>query len=278
MAKKQLTDEERDTKNARQRETRKRRNEAMSDEERAADFAKRKAYKDGYYEKNSGRIKDKMRSDCRHDPQKFIGRSSARYEKHRDEINQNSRNQRAINHIEPTEGELASRAAKSKRLRAIRNERYAKCPILAERRRVAKREKVLNLTEAERLAKRLYQREYLNRKLKEDPIFKLRHTMAQSIRRAVFAQKASKKACTAELTGCDWNFLRAYLEARFTPEMSWENHGPVWHIDHVLPVSSFDLTKIAEQRKCCHYTNLQPMLAFDNMSKGAKVETQQELF
>ena len=53
--------------------------------------------------------------------------------------------------------------------------------------------------------------------------------------------------------------------------MSWENHG-TWHIDHRVPCAKFDLTKKEEQEKCFHYTNLQPLWAKDNLSKGNKYD------
>ena len=54
--------------------------------------------------------------------------------------------------------------------------------------------------------------------------------------------------------------------------MTWENHGRYgWHIDHIMPCSSFDLTDPEQQKKCFHYTNLQPLWAHENMSKGAKI-------
>ena len=51
--------------------------------------------------------------------------------------------------------------------------------------------------------------------------------------------------------------------------MSWDNHGE-WHIDHIKPISLFDLTKIEEQQICFHYTNLQPLWAKENISKGGR--------
>ena len=52
--------------------------------------------------------------------------------------------------------------------------------------------------------------------------------------------------------------------------MSWDNQGE-WHIDHIIPCASFDLTNEEEQEKCFHYTNLQPLWAIDNMVKGCKI-------
>jgi hypothetical protein len=54
--------------------------------------------------------------------------------------------------------------------------------------------------------------------------------------------------------------------------MSWENYGLYgWHIDHILPCSSFDLLKPEEQRKCFHWSNMQPLWARDNLRKSAKI-------
>ena len=51
--------------------------------------------------------------------------------------------------------------------------------------------------------------------------------------------------------------------------MTWENHGE-WHIDHIKPCASFNLLNEDEQKKCFHYTNLQPLWASENLSKGCK--------
>ena len=72
---------------------------------------------------------------------------------------------------------------------------------------------------------------------------------------------------TFDLIGCTPQQLKDYLESKFLEGMSWENRDE-WHIDHIIPCASFDLTKVEEQQKCFHYTNLQPLWAVDNLKKG----------
>ena len=75
-----------------------------------------------------------------------------------------------------------------------------------------------------------------------------------------------------KMLGCSFEFLRNYIESKFLEGMTWENHGYYgWHIDHIIPCSSFDLSIKENQFKCFHYTNLQPLWAFENLSKGDKV-------
>jgi hypothetical protein len=81
-----------------------------------------------------------------------------------------------------------------------------------------------------------------------------------------------KSKSTMELIGCDIAFLIKYLESLFQKDMTWENYGFYgWHIDHIKPCSSFDLTDPAQQKECFNYKNLQPLWAQDNYSKGDKV-------
>ena len=70
--------------------------------------------------------------------------------------------------------------------------------------------------------------------------------------------------------GCSIEFLRAYLQGQFEPSMSWDNWGK-WHIDHIKPLASFDLSHREQFLQATHYTNLQPLWASDNLSKGARV-------
>ncbi len=70
--------------------------------------------------------------------------------------------------------------------------------------------------------------------------------------------------------GCTIAELKEYLESQFRDGMSWDNYGVVWEIDHVRPLSSFDLTQHDQAAQACHYTNLQPLLIAENRSKHDK--------
>jgi hypothetical protein len=72
--------------------------------------------------------------------------------------------------------------------------------------------------------------------------------------------------------GCTVPELKLHLEKQFTEGMTWDNWSfRGWHIDHIKPLASFDLNDREQFLKACHYTNLQPMWAHDNISKGCKI-------
>ena len=74
-----------------------------------------------------------------------------------------------------------------------------------------------------------------------------------------------------ELTGCSEEFLVKYLESKFKKGMSWKNHGyRGWHIDHIVPISKFNLLDEAQVLKANNYKNLQPLWAKENMFKSDK--------
>jgi hypothetical protein len=80
-----------------------------------------------------------------------------------------------------------------------------------------------------------------------------------------------RAAASFDLIGCTVAELRQHLEGQFTDGMSWDNYGKHgWHVDHIRPCASFDLTDPEQQRQCFHYSNLQPLWASDNISKGAR--------
>jgi hypothetical protein len=84
-------------------------------------------------------------------------------------------------------------------------------------------------------------------------------------------KQTNKSKNTMKLLGItNINFLKNYLKSKFKTGMSWKKRGLI-HIDHIIPCKAFDLTDPKQQAKCFHYTNLQPLWAHENLSKGAKV-------
>lgn len=104
-------------------------------------------------------------------------------------------------------------------------------------------------------------------KRKENINFRLRTVISNRIRMALC--RGSKNSTSYDLVGCSWEHLRLYLESMFSHGMTWDNYGQ-WHIDHIKPCCSFDLTDIEQQKLCFHYTNLQPLWAIDNLKKSGK--------
>jgi hypothetical protein len=80
-----------------------------------------------------------------------------------------------------------------------------------------------------------------------------------------------KSKSTLELLGCSIDDLKNHLQSKFYANMSWENYGSYWHIDHIRACASFNLQNEEEQKICFHYSNLQPLTAKDNIIKGARL-------
>jgi hypothetical protein len=100
--------------------------------------------------------------------------------------------------------------------------------------------------------------------------FRLKESLRARLRRAIHG--GWKSGSAVRDLGCTIDELKAHLESQFEPGMSWDNWAfDGWHIDHIVPLASFDLTDRAQFKKACHYTNLQPLWAEENMKKGASV-------
>lgn len=94
----------------------------------------------------------------------------------------------------------------------------------------------------------------------------IRSVMTRAFRRLA---KGQKIGCTMTLLGCSIEELRIHIQSQFKPGMAWNNYRfQGWHIDHIRPISSFDLFDPEEQKKAFHYTNLQPLWAEENFSKN----------
>ena len=115
-------------------------------------------------------------------------------------------------------------------------------------------------------------REYARYSYRNNVQFKMGTLLRSRFNNLIRKQNVNKTHSVLELTGCDLKFLIKHIEDQFKEGMSWDNWSyDGWHVDHIIPLSSFDLTDIEEQKKAFHYTNLQPLWAKENLSKGCKV-------
>jgi hypothetical protein len=141
--------------------------------------------------------------------------------------------------------------------------------ILAYRRQFYQENRERLLDEKKEYAKKSRERLADYNKKRYDNILnaRIRQNIAVRIRGVLKRQKAYKNQRTMEYVGCTVAFLYSYLESLFLPGMTWENKSE-WHIDHIRPCASFDLTDPEQQKQCFHYTNLQPLWAEDNLRKS----------
>jgi hypothetical protein len=118
-----------------------------------------------------------------------------------------------------------------------------------------------------RLAREWRQRnpDYQKKRFAKKPEAKLAAMLRRRILKALDGEV--KSGSTYELLGCTWEHLRWHIEAQFDGKMTWKNHGSYWHLDHIIPLDLFDLSDPAQQRRACHWKNLQPLEAKANIRK-----------
>ena len=113
---------------------------------------------------------------------------------------------------------------------------------------------------------REYNREYTAKRYNTDPIYKLKLNQRTRTRAILKSDKTIK---TNDLLGCSYEELKSHIESLFIDGMNWDNMGR-WHIDHIIPLASFDLSNLETQKIAFNYKNLQPLWAIDNLKKGKK--------
>ncbi len=107
------------------------------------------------------------------------------------------------------------------------------------------------------------------KRLKTDPIYVLVRRERNRIWNALKGKTKSEP--TINLLGCPYEYFKNYIENLFLDGMNWQNTLE-WHIDHIKPLSSFNLHDLEQQKIAFHYTNQRPLWAADNLKKGAKIE------
>lgn len=112
------------------------------------------------------------------------------------------------------------------------------------------------------------QNQYQKNRRLTDPAFKAVHYMRTRMNKLMNGQKINS---TLKLLGCSKDDFVQWIKFQLTGDMTMENHGSVWHYDHVIPCSLFDQNDQDEREKCWHWSNIQPMLGSDNMSKQNRI-------
>jgi len=97
-----------------------------------------------------------------------------------------------------------------------------------------------------------------------DPIGHLRKAVSSRVRNALVRNKMKR---SIEYLGCELKVFKDHIERQFKPDMTWENHGTLWHIDHIVPIK-YDNPTLDDVVERLHYTNTQPLYASVNMAKG----------
>jgi len=128
----------------------------------------------------------------------------------------------------------------------------------------------------------IMKKKWVKKKYKNDLTFKIELLLRSRMRMLINEGKMKKlrpsiTTFSREVVGLTQKKLIKYIEKQFYPhpktgeKMTWKNHSKKgWHIDHIKPVSAFDLTNLEEQEKCFHHTNFQPLWAEENLKKSNK--------
>jgi len=119
-----------------------------------------------------------------------------------------------------------------------------------------------------------YMNNYNKERKKNDEIFKFKHNIRCNILSSFKRgkNKFNKNTKTEDILGCTIDEFTNYIQSKFTKGMSLDNQGE-WHLDHIIPLATANTEE--DVIKLCHYTNFQPLWAYDNLSKGDKIITKQ---
>ena len=110
-------------------------------------------------------------------------------------------------------------------------------------------------------------------KRRQDPVFRAMDNVRKRLREVLKGKRS------APLTvGCTRNEFMRHIESKFTNGMHWNNYGTCWHLDHIVPVSHFDLSDPYQAKMVNHWTNLQPLEAKKNIEKSNKIQGSVQCF
>lgn len=109
-----------------------------------------------------------------------------------------------------------------------------------------------------------------NNRKKSDLLYRLSCDLRSRLSISLKSKSWKKSTKFSDYIGCSLEELKAHIESQFQPGMTWNNRSRNgWHIDHIIPLAS--AKSVEEMIRLCHYSNLQPLWALENISKGARI-------
>ncbi len=103
------------------------------------------------------------------------------------------------------------------------------------------------------------------RQYESRPKRKLENILRVRLRKAL--KRGTKTGSAVRDLGCSIQEFRKYIESQFSPNMSWDNHGTLWQLDHKRCLASFDLSDREQLLQACNFSNFQPLLKSDHRLK-----------
>jgi hypothetical protein len=108
-------------------------------------------------------------------------------------------------------------------------------------------------------------------RMKSDINTKIKARLRRRIRTIMDTNSVKKLDNSINLLGCSISEYKNYLESKFLDGMTWDNYGTAWHIDHIIPLSAYNISVKENQYKAFYYANTQPLFVKDNLSKGNRL-------
>ena len=224
-----------------------------------------------YYEANKEKIAERKKAYNEANKEKIAERNKAYHEANKEKIAEKKKAYYEANKEKVAAQNKAYRENNKEKIAAYRKDNNEKVAAQNKAYRENNKEKIAAYRKdnKEKIAA------YCRARRKSDLIYNLSCRCRGRIRAAIKAKGFKKTTKTAEMLGCDWEFLKSHIESQFTEGMSWENRDK-WHIDHIIPLASASSEE--EVIKLSHFSNLQPLWAEENLKKADKIiECQPEL-
>ena len=207
--------------------------------------------------------KEKRKSYYVNNKEKLSNQQKIKYANNKDTILKKSKQYREFNNV------------RINQLRKIRRERYKEKIKIQKHNSYVRHKENINIknniySKTHRDSINKNKRKYIKYRLKTDIGFKLIRNLRNRLWYAIRGKR--KVGSAAQDLGCSIDYLKKYIESKFTSGMTWKNYGVKgWHLDHIVPLSAFNLMNREEFLKAFHYNNLQPLWAIDNIKKSNKL-------